>query len=136
MHPISCLPLGAAVLPWLWGLAAAASPGADSVTAVASDFWEWQLRENPEDATSVGDHRYDDRLTDLSAEGFSRRAKAARALERRLDDLGTLSTEDAITADVLRLQLSETIGAERLHLERIAVDQMDGPQVSFPRLMA
>ena len=113
-----------------------AGPGEDSIGAVAADFWEWQLRENPEDATALGDHRFDDRLTDLSAEAYARRGEAARELSRRLDALGALTGENAITADVLRLQLAETVDAERLHLEQIALNQIDGPQVSFPRQIA
>ncbi len=113
-----------------------AAPGEDSVGAIAADLWEWQLREFPEDATSLGDHRFDDRLTELSADAHARRGKAARELARRLDALGALDGEDAITADVLRLQLSEQIDADRLRLEQLAIDQMDGPQVSFPRQLA
>ena len=113
-----------------------AAPAADSIGAIASDFWEWHLQEHPEEATSLGDHRYDDRLTDLSAPAHARRAEAARALARRLDALGELTGEDAVTADVLRLELAEIIDSERFHLEQVAVDHMDGLQVAFPRWIA
>ncbi|HEY8209232.1 MAG TPA: DUF885 domain-containing protein [Myxococcaceae bacterium] len=108
----------------------------DSVGAVAADFWDWQLRENPEMATALGDYRFDARLTDLSADAFARRGMEARALVRRLDAIGPQAGEDAITADVLRHHLAEPIDADRLRLAEIAVDQMDGPQVAFPRLMS
>lgn len=113
-----------------------AASGPDSVGAVAADFWEWQLREHPESATALGDRRYDERLTDLSADGFARRAFDAHELVRRLDALGPLSGEDEITADLLRSHLAETIDVQRLRLPEIAVDPVDGPHVSFPRLMA
>lgn len=113
----------------------AASDG-DSVGAVAADFWEWQLQERPEMATALGDHRFDGRLTDLSVEAAARRGMEARALMRRLDELGPQAGEDAVTADVLRHHLIEPIDADRVCLAEIAVDEMDGPQVSFPRLMA
>src|SRR5687767_15087225 len=108
----------------------------DSVALIADTFWEWTLRDSPEDATADGDHRFDDRLTDLSPAAFARREAEAKELQRRLDALGALEGEDAITADVLRLELSATIDGARLHLERIDVDSMDGPQVGFPRRMA
>jgi uncharacterized protein (DUF885 family) len=108
----------------------------DTVNAVAEDFWEWQLHENPEDATSQGDHRFDDRLTDLSPAAFARRAAKAEELGRRLDAIGPTGGEDAITTDVLRLQLDQVVESARLHTERLAIDQLDGPQSGFPRLMA
>ena len=40
--------------------------------AVFDEAWEFQLRENPVFATSVGDHRYDDRLPSVSAEDQER----------------------------------------------------------------
>src|SRR5689334_4363084 len=103
----------------------AASDG-DSVGAVAADLWDWQLRENPEVATALGDHRFDGRLTDLSTDAVARRGTEARALLRRLDALGPLAGEDAIAADVLRHHLAEPIDVDRLRLTEIAVDQMDG----------
>jgi len=107
----------------------------DSVGAIAADFWEWQLRENPEAATALGDRRYDERLADLSPDGFARRAFDAGEFVSRLDALGPRSGEDEITADLLRQHLAETIDLQRLRLPEIAVDPVDGPQVSFPRLM-
>jgi len=108
----------------------------DSVGAVAADFWEWQLRENPEVATALGDHRYDERLTDLSPDGVARRAFDAHEFVRRLDALGPRAQEDEITADLLRQHLAELIDLQRLRLPEIAVNPMEGPHVSFPALMA
>jgi len=113
-----------------------AASGPDSVGALAADFWEWQLRENPEAATALGDRRYDERLTDLSAGGFARRASDAHEMVRRLDALGPLSGEEQITADLLRRHLNETIDIQRLRLPEIAVDPVEGPHVAFPHLMA
>src|SRR5262249_11732848 len=42
------------------------------------EYWQWTLREYPEFATYVGDHRYDDRLSDQSAAALAKR-NAARA---------------------------------------------------------
>ena len=51
--------------------------------ALFAEQWQWTLREFPEFATFLGDHRYDDRLSDQSAAAVLRR-RAARAgfLER------------------------------------------------------
>jgi uncharacterized protein (DUF885 family) len=60
---------------------AQSTPGKDAAAqahALFDDYWQWTLRENPEIATFVGDHRYDDRLSDQSAAAAERR-RAMRA---------------------------------------------------------
>ena len=37
-------------------------PAALELATLLEDEWGWRLRENPQFATTVGDHRYDDRL--------------------------------------------------------------------------
>ncbi len=45
-----------------------ATPADDEFQKMASDYIENRLRIHPEEATGLGDHRYDDKLTDYSAE--------------------------------------------------------------------
>ncbi|MCG2585755.1 DUF885 family protein [Massilia sp. TS11] len=67
----------------------AASP-AEQARALFEADWQWRLRTQPEFATSVGDHRYDDKLSDtslaasLAAAAHDQAMLAqARAIERR-----------------------------------------------------
>jgi hypothetical protein len=46
-------------------------PGA-AVRALADEYWEARLEASPLFATFLGDHRYDDRVDDLSAEAERR----------------------------------------------------------------
>jgi len=48
-------------------LAALATPEDDRFQKLAKDYIEGLLQANPEYATSLGDHRFDDKLTDYSA---------------------------------------------------------------------
>ncbi len=63
--------------------------------------WQWRMQQFPEWATDVGDHRYDDRLTDASPEAVARREQHDRehlkALERI--DADVLTGEDRISYD-------------------------------------
>ena len=43
----------------------AAAAAAKDLAKLFDDEWEWELREFPERATTLGDLRYNDRLTDL-----------------------------------------------------------------------
>src|SRR6201987_1614208 len=44
------------------------TPQDDAFQKIAHDYIEQYLRANPEDATELGDHRFDDQLTDYSVE--------------------------------------------------------------------
>jgi len=109
---------------------------AGGLAALARDYWQWQLRERPEEATTLGDHRYDDRLTDLSEPARTRRRDEVRALQARLGriDRESLRGEDRVSWEVLRIELEQVLGWDDHGLYRWNVDQMYGPQVSFGEL--
>jgi uncharacterized protein (DUF885 family) len=115
-----------------------APPGdpASAFAALAHDYWEWQLRENPENATTLGDHRFDDRLSDLSAAARARRQEEVRGMQRRLQaiDRAKLGGEDRVSWDVMRIELLQALGYQEHGFHLWAVDQMGGPQVSFGEL--
>jgi uncharacterized protein (DUF885 family) len=127
-----------AVLCGLWTAAFAASP-ADDARALFAEYWEWQLREYPPFATYIGDHRYDDRLVDVSAEAVDRRKAYVIDLAARLAkvDRGALTGEDAVSYAVLTTSLDYQIrrnavfdapdakGADGW----LAVTQFEGPQI-------
>ncbi len=69
------------------GVARADDAAAKKFERVAHDYFERYLATHPEDATQLGDHRFDRRATDLSARGVA----ADRRLYRR-----TLALLDAI----------------------------------------
>ncbi len=60
--------------------AGAAATTADAAfETLAAECIESLLEARPETATQLGDHRYDDRLTDYSAEALAARVAALRA---------------------------------------------------------
>src|SRR5438046_181860 len=71
--------------------------------------WDWRLREFPLFATSVGDHRYDDRLPVETPENYERRADATNAFLAELAriDRSALSTAGRIDYDVFKITLEE-----------------------------
>ncbi|WP_426573705.1 DUF885 domain-containing protein [Aquihabitans sp. McL0605] len=95
---------------------------------VADRYWEARLEASPLFATFLGDHRYDDRVDDLSAEGEAR---------QRATWLGFLAEAEAIPADgldetdrVTRQLLIEEIGDAVTGIDarliELASDQMQG----------
>jgi uncharacterized protein (DUF885 family) len=86
----------------------------------ARTFIEAYLRANPESATQLGDHRFDDRLTDYSAAGIAARLKMLqehRDALRRINR-GALTGPNRIDVQILALEIDAAIFAlteERAH---------------------
>jgi uncharacterized protein (DUF885 family) len=79
--------------------------------ALAEDAVEDLLRLEPERATDLGDHRYDDQLTDMSEDGL---AGAAATLADHRDELDSLDADelepaDAVDAQILRAGLDRRL---------------------------
>jgi len=104
---------------------------------LCDDCWETALRENPTWATYLGDFRYNDRLPDLSDAGRARRLASAKGFLERLGkiDLAALPEGERVTADILRLQLEQSVEEHRHKFWQWAVDQLSGPQADFPQIM-
>jgi uncharacterized protein (DUF885 family) len=80
---------------------------ADRLDALATAYWEETLEASPVFATSLGDHRYDDRLPDLSPEALAARR---RRLRDQLDAVEALAPDGlAPAARVTRAALRETV---------------------------
>jgi len=109
----------------------------DELAALAYDYWEGVLRRNPVLATFLGDHRYDDRLSDVGPEGRAEEEADLRDVLRRLEPLrdAQFDVEDRLTWDMLRLAVQAGLDALRLRLDEMSVDQMDGPQVWLLELL-
>ena len=113
--------------------------------ALFDAYWQWTLLEYPEIATSLGDHRYDDRLADQSAAAVERR-RAARVdfLDRTLKiDVESLAPADRISLRVMRYQLEQAVALDKICAPLSCavgdfwspVTQFYGPQFSLPQLV-
>jgi uncharacterized protein (DUF885 family) len=86
----------------------AAPANADAAfEALARVFIEDYLRMNPEEATQLGDHRYDDRLSDYSPASISAQVELMRRYRTELDGIDdrALTGANRIDARVLSLQI-------------------------------
>ncbi len=97
-------------------MALAAPPAGAPATKARLDALyeaEWQrwLREDPTLATSVGDHRYDDRWPDLSPAALERSAALDRRALARITSIGSagLSAADRTTYDVVRTEFERRV---------------------------
>ncbi|WP_133500915.1 DUF885 domain-containing protein [Cognatilysobacter terrigena] len=92
--------------------ATAPAQNADAAFKAVADEWldKWMAL-NPVAATQLGDHRFDDRLDDLSATGRQQLVDFSRQLITKLDaiDRSKLSRENQVDALILRNQLQSDI---------------------------
>ena len=81
---------------------ASASPQDEAFQKIAHDYIERYLRANPEEATELGDHRFDGQLTDYSAEA---RAKDLAAQKEFHDKLNAIDGSQLTGANIVDLPI-------------------------------
>ncbi|MEZ5179206.1 MAG: DUF885 domain-containing protein [Acidimicrobiales bacterium] len=95
---------------------------------LADRYWEARLEASPLFATFLGDHRYDDRVDDLSEAGEAdQRARWVALLgEARALDASGLDETDAVTLGLLVQELEDNVAGIDTRLAELASDQMQG----------
>ena len=96
---------------------ASATPQDDAFQKIAHDYIEQYLRANPEDATELGDHRFDGQLTDYSSEA---RAKDLAAQKEFRDKLNAIDGSQLIGANNIDFRiLKENIDYQIFRTEEL-----------------
>ena len=95
---------------------------------IADRYWEARLEASPLFATFLGDHRYDDRVDDLSAAGDARQRAIWLAFlgEAEAIDPEVLGETDRVTRQLLVEELGDAISGIDARLIELASDQMQG----------
>lgn len=106
------------------------------LAAFLTDLWEWRMLESPLWATTLGDHRYDDRLGangphDIARSRYVRRLHLARA--SAIDSV-SLGPEDAITLALVTEDLRAAVESEICALPTWNVSANSNPFGRFNRL--
>jgi len=101
--------------------------------SVFDEEWQYELRSNPEMATSIGDKRYNDRLSDRSPEFYQSDLEARRKLLGRFEavSLDGLSAQDALSRELMIRNLRQDIEEARFKPWEMPVNQMDGPHLGL-----
>jgi uncharacterized protein (DUF885 family) len=101
----------------------------EGLRALLRDQWEWMMETGPIWATTLGDHRFDDRLDDRSAAAISAERARTRDFLARARKLprASMVRADQITLDLLTSQLEERIAVEVCELEQWLVSSGNNP---------
>jgi uncharacterized protein (DUF885 family) len=89
----------------LWALNAVADPA--ELRKLAHDYYQWRDAANPTATSALGDHRYDDRLTDFSAASVNARRTHVSELLAQVKGVSTQgwSRDDRVDAILFQAQL-------------------------------
>jgi uncharacterized protein (DUF885 family) len=120
-------------------LAAVAETPAEQAHALFERDWQWHLRHQPELATSIGDHRYDDSLSDTS---LAAQRAATEHEKKMLDaikaiDRSQLPVQDQISYDLFVDDKERKLAASSFYpFDPYPLTAQNGLQVRLPQLVA
>ncbi len=100
----------------------------EALRSLAEEFWEVLLEAYPSTATLLGDHRYDDRLEDLSAEAETALRGRWASIRGRLEEVPRhgLDADDLVTRGLLAAELDDAMASIDQRLVELQSDQMTG----------
>ena len=108
-----------------------------ALNEVFTDYWEQQLKDSPEFASTLGDKRYDDQLSDYSAAGYNAQLEHDRAFLDRLGAIDTagLPAQEQLSKDLLVRKLVEEQEQARFKPWEMPVSQFGGLDLDLPQLV-
>ena len=101
------------------------------------DYNNYCMRNYPTWATYEGDHRFDDRITDMRPEAFAARNDSARAFLKvalSIDTAG-LSADDLLNRSLFIREMEDGLESAAFHGEYQPFSQQNGPHIDFPQIV-
>ncbi len=122
-------------------LSLAATPDLDvrrgQLKALLSEQWEYNLRENPEFASMLGDKRYNDKLSDFSEKHVHADLEMTRKFLARFEAVDTTGfpEQEALDQALMARQLREALEGARFKDWEQPVSQFSGIHIQAPQLV-
>jgi len=103
-----------------------------------ADEWEYNLRENPELATVIGDYRYNDRWSDNSLEHVQQQKRDMQQWLSRFEavDVSGLPEQEKLNQQLMVRGLKERIQSIDLKTYEMPVDQFNGAHLQAAQFVA
>lgn len=108
-----------------------------ALNAIFADYWEVRLRHSPEMASTLGDQRYNDQLSDYSVKAYNESLERGRGFIEKLSGLDTsgLSDQEKLSRDLLVRQLVEQQEEAEFKPWETPVNQFSGLHSSLAQLV-
>lgn len=99
--------------------------------------WEYELKANPERATAMGDKRYNDRLSDDSAEFHQADLQQKKDFLTKFEEIDPegFPHQDALSRTLMIRRLRQDIEDSQFKPWEMPVNQMGGPHLGLPGLV-
>lgn len=98
--------------------------------------WQWRIEDNPLLATSIGDHRYDDKLPESSVAAFAKRAEITNRFLGDLQkiDRNVLTPVERVNYDMFKSQLEDRRDSIRFNEHLMPINADSGFHTGFALL--
>jgi uncharacterized protein (DUF885 family) len=118
--------------------AAALDARRKTLTSLLAEEWEHRMSRNPEFATILGDHRFDDRWSDFSLDAIAANHAARKDFLARFQAIDTTGfpEQEALNKELMVRALHQDVDNERFEGWLMPVNQMSGPHLWLPQLVA
>ena len=109
-----------------------------ALNALFEDYWQDQLKHSPEFASSLGDKRYNDQISDYSVKAVNDALAREEKFLMQLVAIDTtgLTGEEKTSRDLLLRQFADDQEAAEFKEWEMPIDQMGGIYTTYPALAA
>ena len=109
-----------------------------ALNQIFTDYWEDNLAHSPEFASTLGDKRYNDQISDYSVKAYNESLEREQNFLMRLATIDTtgLSDQEKISRDLLLRQFADDQEAAEFKEWEMPVSQIDGIQTTYPELVS
>jgi len=109
-----------------------------ALNQIFTDYWEDNLAHSPEFASTLGDKRYNDQISDYSVKAYNESLEREQNFLMRLAAIDTtgLSDQEKISRDLLLRQFADDQEAAEFKEWEMPVSQIDGIQTTYPELVS
>jgi len=130
------------LVPFAAGLSAQELSAADldrrrkALADLLNEQWEYSLQHSPEFASVLGDRRYNDRVSDVSAAAVQADLAATRSFLKRFEAIGTkaFSEQERLNRDLMVRDLRTSLAGAKFHGWQMPVNQMSGLHLNGAQL--
>jgi uncharacterized protein (DUF885 family) len=107
-----------------------------ALNSLFAEIWQDNLKHSPEFASSIGDNRYNDQLTDYSAQEVNASLARGRVYIQRLSEIDTkgLPEQDQVSDDLMLRELIDEQEGARFKEWEMPVNQFTGLHTDLPEL--
>lgn len=108
-----------------------------ALNQIFADYWQDQLKHSPEMASTIGDHRYDDQLTDYSPQAYDQALARGEQFIERLGAIDTtgMGDQEKLSKQLLVNDLVDQQESSVCAPWQTPVNQFSGIQVDLPALV-